>query len=438
MAAADFDGDGDIDLFVGGRAIPGRYPVAAPSVLYVSKDGHFAKDAQASAAWAEMGLVNGAAWSDLNNDGRPELIVACEWGPIRVWAFSEARWSELTESLGLSQYRGFWNGVTTADVDGDGRLDIIATNWGRNNKYNEFLAGEIRVFHGDLDGNETWDVIEAVLDPVRKTVMPFRDRRTLLRALPFLEGNFGSYQLFAKASVVDLLGDRASSIRELRVNTLDSMVFLNRGARMQALSLPPEAQFASAYGVAAADFDGDGNEDLFLSQNCFTMDAETSRDDAGRGLLLKGDGTGRFVAMDGARSGIRIYGEQRGCAVADFDEDGRPDLVVTQNSGSTQLYRNRQGPVGLRVRVEGPAGNGTGIGTKLRLIDESGARSGPVREIHAGSGYWSQDDAVLVLGGLEHPKQLWVQWPTGVEEKIALPESAREIVIAVGSKPRFR
>src|SRR4029079_15075308 len=129
----------------------------------------------------------------------------------------------------------------------------------------------------------------------------------------------------------------------------------------------------------------------------FGVPADTSRYDAGRGLLLQGKGDGTFAAISGDESGIKIYGEQRGAAVCDFDADGRADLVVTQNSAESRLLRNTKGKPGLRIRLLGPAENPLAIGPIIRF--KNGERLGPAREIHAGSGYWSQDSAVQVLHG---------------------------------------
>src|SRR5262249_8745496 len=147
-----------------------------------------------------------------------------------------------------------------------------------------------------------------------------------------------------------------------------------------------------------------GNEDVFLAQNFFDVDAETSRCDAGRGLWLQGDGQGGFRAVPGQESGVQVYGEQRGAALCDYDGDGRVDLVVTQNGAETKLYRNVTGKPGLRVRLIGPPGNPLGVGAALRLL--AGDKAGPVREVHAGSGYWSQDSAVPVLASPKPPTRV--------------------------------
>jgi hypothetical protein len=218
-----------------------------------------------------------------------------------------------------------------------------------------------------------------------------------------------------------------SKVLTLKANTLDQTVFLNRGDHFEATPLPREAQMAPASYVGIADFDGDGTEDIFLSQNFFPTDIGTPRYDAGRGLLLLGNGKGGFTPATGAQSGIVVYGDQRGAAYADYDGDGRLDLAVSQNGAATMLFHNRGAKPGLRVRVEGPATNPDGVGAQLRIV--YGDKMGPVREVEAGSGYWSQNGAVQVFGLSGTPTAVWVRWPGGAETRTAVPSGAREVVV---------
>jgi hypothetical protein len=220
-----------------------------------------------------------------------------------------------------------------------------------------------------------------------------------------------TFESYGRAAVSDIYGERLQHASQLEANTLATMVFLNRGDHFEVVVLPPEAQWSVAFGACVGDFDGDGNEDIFLSQNFFAVNQDGFRQDAGRGLWLKGDGSGNFSAVPGQQSGALAYGEQRGCALSDYDGDGRVDLVIGQNGAETKLFHNVRAKPGLRVRLQGPAGNSRAIGAAMRLV--YGDKMGPLREIHAGSGFWSQDSAVQVLGKSTEPTALWVRWPGG-------------------------
>jgi hypothetical protein len=204
---------------------------------------------------------------------------------------------------------------------------------------------------------------------------------------------------------------------------------MNRGDHFEVVVLPGEAQFSPAFGVSVGDMDGDGNEDIFLSQNFFEVDEETTRYDAGRAVWLRGNGRGQFEVVPGQVSGVKVYGEGRGCALCDYDEDGRVDLVVGQNAAETKLYHNVGAKPGLRVRLQGPAGNLAGVGATIRL--RFGERWGPAREVHAGSGYWSQDSAVQVMATPDPPTAVWVRWPGGKTQQVNVSPGSAEVKVVI-------
>jgi hypothetical protein len=430
LAVADVDGDGDLDLFVGGRAIAGRYPQAALSQWLRNQNGRFVPGQR----FEQMGLVSGAVFSDLNGDGAPELVVACEWGALQVWRnqgglFQAWDWPVQWQGqrLSLSQLTGWWHGVTTGDLDGDGRLDLIASNWGKNSRYQASPQRPWRLHYGDLNGMGQVELVEGRWEPSMNREVPERGWRMVRAGYPFLQERIQSFEAYARAGLEEIYGERYNGLRVVEVNTVASMAFLNRGDHWEAMELPDQAQWAPAFGVNVADANGDGVEDVFLSQNFFAMNPETARLDAGRGLWLLGEGTGRLRALSGQSSGVKVYGEQRGSAVGDYDQDGRVDLVVSQNGAPTKLYRNVGARVGLRVRLAGQTENPTGVGAAMRLV--YGQRRGPVREVHGGSGYWSTDGAQQVLGKNGEPTALWVRWPGGKETTSPLPQGALAVEV---------
>ena len=304
-------------------------------------------------------------------------------------------------------------------------MDIVAGNWGLNSEYRASRVRPLVALYGDLLERGAMDWIETEWDVAG--LVPRRRLDVLGGVLPVLNERYTSHRQFSEASVKDVLGPQFSRARKVEATTLASTVFLNRGDHFEMMPLPSEAQEAPVFGVNVADFDGDGFEDLFLSQNFFCTTPEMPRLDAGRGLMLRGLGDGKFEAMAGSRSGIVVDGEQRGSAVADFDADGRPDLVVTQNGAATRLFRNRGATPGLRVRIAGSSGNPAGVGAMLRL--KQGERLGPAREVHGGSGFLSLDDATQVLGRAGVATEVWIRWPGGGTNSVSVPAGAKEIIV---------
>ena len=414
LAAADYDADGDVDLFVGGRVVPGQYPVAATSRLFLDEGGRYVLDEANMGPLTDVGLVSGAVFTDVDADGDPDLALALEWGPLRLFLNRDGRFDEATADFGLAPYTGWWNGVTAGDLNGDGLPDLIATNRGLNSEYGASPDYPATAYHADLDNDGFRDVIEARYDEFTRSMVPIRGLLTLAGGLPFLRGQIQGHEHYGRLSVGEILGQPVDLLPTAEATTLAHMVFLNRSGSFEAFALPREAQLAPAFHVGVADMDGDGHEDVFLSQNLFAVRGEVDREDAGRGLWLRGDGTGSLSPLEGASSGITVYGEQRGAAFADYDADGRVDVLVSQNAAETRLYRNVGARPGLRVRLRGGPGNPVAIGAAIRL-EYDGGTLGPLREVRAGGGYWSQDDPVQVMGLAAAPSGVRVRWPDGSE-----------------------
>ena len=467
LAAADIDGDGDLDLFVGGRVIPGRFPEPPSSRLFKNDHGRWVEDKTNNVVLEKIGLVSGATFTDIDGDGWPDLVLACSWGAIKVlmnhggqlvpedpallWPHSAAAGLPLPQatstnamspwtsppdspwiaragkSTRLGQLSGLWNGVAAGDFDGDGRMDFVASNWGNNSKHEAHSQDDYRLYYGDFAAAGGVETIEAYWDHAQNKIVPALHFGRFAAAIPSLRGRFESFHQFAEASVAEILGAAFDQARELKLNWFETTLFLNRPGGFEPHPLPAVAQWTPAFGVCVADFDGDGNEDVFLSQNFFATEPETGRYDAGRGLLLLGNGHGGLRAIPADASGIRVYGEQRGTAAADFDHDGRTDLVVAQNGAATRLFHNETAKPGLRVSLKGPPSNPQAIGASMRL--EFADRLGAAREIHAGSGYWSQDSSDQVLSMPTKPKALHVRWPGGGNTVHPVPDGAMQIVV---------
>lgn len=284
VTLADLDGDGWTDAFVGARTAE-FYPNAAPSLLLRGHAGGFE-------TWSTLdaGLATGAAFGDADGDGDFDLAVASEWGPVRVFINDGGTLTNATESWGLAQTTGLWQDVDWGDLNGDGRLDLLAGNWGWNSRYGRVGAADyrgrgLRLYPDDHDGDGRPDPVEAEYRDDINGWSPMTDFATLRRALPILSRRVSSWRAYAGSTVEDLLGPQNSW---MEVSTLATTAFLNQGDRFQAQALPDVVQWSLAEAVYLADVDGDGRAEALIAQNEFDIRPHaTMRQDAGRGIFLQ-------------------------------------------------------------------------------------------------------------------------------------------------------
>ncbi|MEO5816036.1 MAG: VCBS repeat-containing protein [Gemmatimonadaceae bacterium] len=428
LALGDVDGDGRLDVFVGARVIPGTWPFPAPSrILRRTADGGFVADTANANVLSKLGLLSAALFADLDGDGWPELVVAAEWGPVRLLHNEHGRLRDVTREWGLAEMTSRWNGLAAGDFDGDGRLDLVATSWGLNIPWEASVERPFELVIANF-GVSGAGLLFARRDSATGREMPLESFARLGALFPAMRENIPSFADYAKRTVDEVLGANAKVVGRVGATTFEHTLFLNRGGRFEARALPRPSQIAPAFGVVVADFDGDGREDLFLAQNFSPTDNATMRFDAGAGQLLLGDGRGGFRALGVRESGIAILGDGRGAAAADYDADGRVDLAVAQNGAETTLWHNGRATAGLRVKISGEPGNPLGVGTQMRIV--AGAIRGPVREVRAGGGYWSMDGATTVLALPAGATALWVRWPLGREEVIPIRAGQRDAVIS--------
>jgi len=434
VASVDFDRDGDLDLFVGSRSVPGKYPLTPKSHLLINDDGVFqVADGDQSGGVEDVGLVNSAVWSDFNSDGWPDLLVAVEWGPVTVFKNNQGTLVNVTESVGLGEQFGWWHGITAADLDADGDMDYVVTNQGRNTKYHATPNHPHRLYYDDFDGNGTLDLVEAEYEG--ETEYPVRGRSCSSRCMPFIADKFKTFHDYSLASISDIyqVQEKARLAKELRV--LDSVILWNEGEsdfRMEAL--PKLAQISPGYGVCVSDFNSDGYQDILMATNFFGSQPETGYMDGGLGWLLIGTEEKQFKPSWPNQSGVVIDGDGNGLALADVDNDGDQDAIFAVNNQPFRMLRNDSEAANVRVVVRNVPRNVNGIGTRLVLVGDKDG-DGPLRqafEISAGGSYLAQSSAqpTITMSVLEMASSIKIYWPDGTETNLEdpTPENGRLVL----------
>ncbi len=422
VCAADFDRDGDLDLFVGGRSVPGQYPLAPKSRLFVNDSGRYA-DATAELAPALLatGMVTAGVWTDIDNDGWIDLVVAHEWGPVKTFINVDGHLVDRTLHSGIAKLTGWWNGVDAIDVDGDGDIDLIATNFGLNTKYHASMQHPALLYYGDFDQSGTMRIVEAEFE--NETLFPVRGRSCSTRAIPSLGSRFTNFRQFAMADLQDLYSDECiEASYRFAATTLQSTLFLNDGrGHYLAKPLPRIAQVSPGFGVQFTEVNGDAHPDIYLVQNFYSPQPETGPMDGGLSQLLLGTGDGTFLAVGPQASGLIVPQDATSLTVVDVNSDGRLDFVVASNEGPRSegggvqaFVASSQFASNLRtVTLTGPAGNPTAIGARVTISLSDG--SNQTDEVRAGSGYLSQSTPTLVFGcpSTTEVSKITVRWPNG-------------------------
>ena len=415
VAAADFDRDGDLDLFVGGRITPGKYPLAPKSrLLRNDGTGKFADVTDEVAPnLSAIGMVTSALWSDAVGDDRVDLLLTCEWSPPRIFQSKDGKLFEFTQQAGLANHWGWWNGIAGADIDNDGDMDYAISNFGENTKYHASYEKPTRIFYGDFDGSGKESLVEAEYEG--KTLYPVRGRSCSSGAMPFLARKFTTYKGFAAASLTDIYTpQKLSQAIQYVATELRSGFLINDGkGKFTFKPMPRIAQIAPGFGMSLADHDGDGNSDLYLVGNFYTPQAETGFMAGGVSLLLKGNGRGDFTPIEPSVSGLIVPGDAKSLTRIDLNGDRRPDFVVGVNDAATMVFENQSSQDFVTIRLVGDKGNPTAIGAKV-ILGRSGKILGSA-EVTAGTGYLSQDPSSLIfgIGGKNDPIEVEVRWPDG-------------------------
>ncbi len=394
VRAADFDRDGDLDLFVGGRVQPAEYPKPVSSYLLRNDtEGGQVKFSLVNESQAPMlndiGMVCDAVWSDHNQDGWVDLVLAGEFMPITILENKEGQFEDVTTSE-LSAASGWWNSLTPVDYDMDGDVDFVAGNLGLNSLLKADETRYIAAYGADFDGNRGFDIIPSAFFPDREgnpREFPYFQRVDMEKQVIKVKKLYPKHREFGEAEMKEVLSHFADvdplvlKAKELRTSLIENL----GNGQYQLHALPLEAQTAPVFGIVAEDFNGDGIPDLLLSGNDYGAEVGMGRYDAFNGLLLIGDGKGNFSPQSMQASGIHITGDGKSLATL-VAADGSQVVLAGQNQGKLQAYRLRKNVKSVSLKTD----DCTAV---IRLKDGRTIR----QELTYGQGFQSQSTRRLFL-----------------------------------------
>ncbi len=439
VAAADFDRDGDVDLFVGTRSIIGEYPKPADSHLLVNDGTGTFTDGTLKLASGLLGtgLVTGAVWTDVDNDDWIDLVVAHEWGPIKVFRNREGR-LESPSPNSSQDVLGWWNAVSAADLDNDGDMDLVATNLGMNSQYQASISSPELIFYGDLDGTGKSHIVEANFE--NGVCYPRRGLSCSSQAMPFVKQHMQTYHDFASASLSQIYPiERLKESTLVKANELRSGVFINDGeGNFQFSPLPRITQIAPGFGVVLRDFDLDGYTDCYVAQNHFSPQEETGPMRGGLSQLLRrnpasNSGEDLFVPIPPDQSGLLVDGDAKSVTAIDLNRDQRLDLVIGINDAAPAVYLNRAGD-GTRaqmIRLKGLAGNPNAVGARVTV--KIAGMPLQTAEVSQGSGFLSSSTNQFIFAkpaNFAGEMNLVIRWPDGSSEERSVAVTGEPMIIA--------
>lgn len=334
VTAADFDGDGDMDLFVGVRLVPFLYGVPANGYILLNDGNGRLTDATAKVApgLRELGLITAAQWADVNNDSQPDLLVVGEWMPIRLFINQNGKLVEAEGDHGLQNTEGWYHALAIGDFNGDGLIDFVTGNHGLNSRFRASEQEPITLYVNDFDQNGSVEQIMTQYSNGKSYPMVLR--QDPVSQLPGLRKKYLHYRDYAGQTIQDIFApEQLERALVLQARTLASSVWLNAGdGSFVRKQLPAQAQFSPVYAILVGDFNADGNADILMGGNLCRSKPEAGIYDASYGLVLAGDGKGEFTAIPAKESGICARGELRAYAAL-----GNGEAIIGARNNDTPI-----------------------------------------------------------------------------------------------------
>jgi hypothetical protein len=342
---ADIDGDGDVDLFIGGRVVTKAYGVSPPSFFLVNDgSGHYSDETVRLLGGSDdrahqLGMVTDAVWADMNHDERPDLVLVGEWAPVSIFLQdSDGKFQNRTRDFGLDKTNGWWNTLAVEDFDKDGDLDIIAGNMGTNSRLKPSLQEPVSLYFEDVDNNGGMDHVITYFNGGKS--YPFISRDQLVKQIPGLKKKFLKYADFRNIRLEDIIpASDSGKCSALHAFEFQSMYFENNGpGEFLSKPLPTAAQMFPVFAFAVEDFNNDGDADILAVGNLYAAQPEFGRYDAGYGLMMIGDSKGNFKALTPQESGFLVRGEGRDIQVFQGVKDEML-VLVGMNNDSLRVYK---------------------------------------------------------------------------------------------------
>lgn len=337
VKAADIDGDGDLDLFVGGRVVAGKYPSPARSYVLINDGkGIFTENARKVCPdLAEAGMVTDMLFMDVNNDKQPDIIAVGEWMPVKVLLNNKGVFTDASSTYIPFASTGWWNKIQSADMDGDGDLDLLIGNCGLNTQFHVNDKEPMTITYKDFDNNGSIDPILCYF--INGVSFPAASRDDLTDQLPLLKKKFLEYNQYANATLDDIFSaEERKEAGLLKVETMETVYLENQGAKgFVKGTLPIQAQYAPVYGIVMEDMDKDGKKDLLLGGNNTWTRIKYGRYLANHGVFLKGDGKGGFQYVPQYESGLKLRGNVRSLQLIKTGSNNK--VIVGMNDDNTQI-----------------------------------------------------------------------------------------------------
>ena len=337
VVGADYDKDGDIDLFIGGRVVPGEYPVSPKSMLLKNnRIGEEIRFEKVDNVLLNLGMVTDARWTDIDNDGWLDLLVVGEFMPLTILKNNKGVLKKIESPKGLENSNGWWNSITSGDFDEDGDIDYVIGNLGLNSRYKANSTEPLELYNKDFDQNGTMDPLISRYIMSKKQLSASRD--DLIKQISAMRNRFKNYEDYALADFQSsLLMQELNGAEVYSVNTFSHYYVENLGGMsFKMIPLPLETQVSSLYGMLTNDFDGDGHKDILLTGNSFATEVSTGRYDALTGILLKGDGKGDFKPVASKESGFYRPGDAKGITLVSTSKGTQ--VISASNDDAPKIY----------------------------------------------------------------------------------------------------